>query len=176
MTLRQLLSTCIDTLALEIDLADADAPDVKLFVRLANFVFGEIATRKPLIDTVSVTSDTNGYVAYDAVSDRVHTVRGVSAQGVPVSYKLGVHGFTTDPLRTVTVEYAYLPGYCKLDSDVPDFGATVDERTLCYGINAEYCMVSGLYDESNLWRTRFDYAMTRAYDAPTRYVKARRLV
>lgn len=79
-------------------------------------------------------------------------------KGSKVNAKILPTEIITD-LKTVTVEYYYVPSYKKLD-DISDFqGTTITDRILCYGILTEYYLIKGGFEEANLWHGKYINAL-----------------
>ena len=57
-----------------------------------------------------------------------------------------------------TIRYTYQPKR-KTEGDDVEFPAFVTENLLAYGVAAEYCLQAGLYEESALWKEKFEKAV-----------------
>ena len=57
------------------------------------------------------------------------------------------------------VVYTYLPEVYELGDSIDDFDSRLTLYALCYGVAAEFCLISGNYSESELWASRYDESM-----------------
>ena len=173
MKLKELLTVCADTLGIKLDFDDPNHGETCLLVRLANFVFCDVAVRVPLYNEEEATSDAQGRIYYADLAERLHTVTSIKQGDRAVSYNARPTYIELMPNCKVTLTYAYMPKNVELSDELPFRDARFDERTLCYGINAEYNLVSGSYDEAREWQSRYEYALRRITEFPTRYLKGR---
>ena len=55
--------------------------------------------------------------------------------------------------------YAYSPEKVTLNSDVNTFNGKIVDRIFAYGLNKEFCFISGLYSEAESYKTKFEEAI-----------------
>lgn len=55
--------------------------------------------------------------------------------------------------------YCYVPAFATLNSEINSFNGKILDRIFAYGLNKEYCYISGLYEESNSYRNKFEEAL-----------------
>lgn len=55
-----------------------------------------------------------------------------------------------------SIAYSYIPPKCTLNSEVNNFNGKITDRIFVYGINKEYCFISGLYEEAESYRVKFE--------------------
>lgn len=55
--------------------------------------------------------------------------------------------------------YCYLPSFASLNSDVEDFNGKIVDRVFAYGLCKEYCYISGLYDEAESFKVKFEESL-----------------
>lgn len=105
---------------------------------------------------------TGGEVRYSKFSDnplKILSVKG--ANGNAVTAKIYPDKILTDA-GEITVEYLYSPSARKID-DESDFTYTViGERTVGYGVAAEYALMRGMYEQAVIYNEKFVDALKNA--------------
>lgn len=60
------------------------------------------------------------------------------------------------------IVYCYVPEKVTLNSEINNFNGKVLDRVFAYGINKEYCFISGLYSEADSYKTKFEESLKMA--------------
>ncbi|MBE5745764.1 MAG: hypothetical protein E7359_00540 [Clostridiales bacterium] len=60
------------------------------------------------------------------------------------------------------IVYAYTPVKVSLNSELNTFNGKISDRVFAYGLNKEYCFISGLYSEAESYRTKFEECLKSA--------------
>ncbi len=90
--------------------------------------------------------------------------------------------FTVTDKRIISYEgitkvvYAYSPDTYDLNSEVGTFTSRVSVGALSYGVAAEYCIVSGRFEEAVNWNKRYVTAIENLLTPKNRVAKGRRFV
>lgn len=72
------------------------------------------------------------------------------------------------------IVYCYKPEFATLNSEVSDFNGKLTDRVLALGLNKEYCYVSGEYDQSGVYKSKFEESLECAMRARKNIVMPRR--
>ena len=126
----------------------------ELLLQCFNLVENELALDYiPLVkqETLTLTDKKIYYEAFD--SDVVRIIKVADEHGASLPYKLFAAYMEVDAEKAV-VTYAYTPTP-KTMTEESDFQAFVSERLFSYGMAAEYCMATGLYEEAVVWDKKY---------------------
>lgn len=128
---------------------------VRLLVRCANIMLTEIAQEYlPLTDDCEVTAK-DGRFSYEDVPRRVCRITSVKDKdGAAVRFCQRSFSCNVSKDGRLKVEYRYLPATVGIGEDC-DVDPSVSEKTLALGTCAEYCMISGMYEQSEGFAERF---------------------
>jgi hypothetical protein len=150
-----------EVLALETfggDVAEADANTAKnleLLVRCLNLVYNELASDYvPLKHSEEVLVE-DGEIDINTLEKRLISVlKLANKDGKNVKYKVYPTAIKIEN-GTYDLEYSYLPNEVELTDSIEEFGGKLTERIIAYGVASEYTLISGLFDEAELWKKRF---------------------
>ena len=125
-----------------------------LLLHCFNLVENELALDYiPLVKQERLSAN-EGKITYDSfASDVVRIIKVTDENGVHVPYQLFAAYMQVDAEK-VNVTYGYTPKV-KLITEESDFQTFVSERLFSYGIAAEYCMATGLYEEAVVWDKKY---------------------
>ena len=126
----------------------------ELLLHCFNLVENELALDYISLIKQETLAVSKGKLAYESfTSDVVRIVKVEDANGVSLPYKLFASYMEVDA-EQVCVTYAYTPKVIVM-TDESDFQAFVSERLFSYGMAAEYCMATGLYEEAVIWDKKY---------------------
>ncbi len=140
-------------------LTDENANKKNTLLKCFNDVLFEIATEYyPLVKEESFDA---GKILFSAFSKTPLKVRSVFSGGENVGFALGTDYIVTEKQAgKVSVVYEYVPEE-KTESDSFDYEKTPYGKTVfCYGVAAEYCLITGRFSEAANWESRFKNALT----------------
>lgn len=128
---------------------------IKLLVGCANIMLTEIAQEyMPLTDECAVNAK-DGLFSYEQIPRRVCRILSVrDKDGADVKFTQRPFSCKVHKDGTLNVEYRYLPSAAVVGDDC-EVDARVSEKTLALGVCAEYCMISGMYEQSEGFAERF---------------------
>ncbi|MBQ8407210.1 MAG: hypothetical protein IJY38_04750 [Clostridia bacterium] len=93
--------------------------------------------------------------------------------GNSLKFKL-FHDFLKTEAGKIKILYSYLP----MEKDAfgeSDFQLLLSERALSFGVCAEYCLLSGLYEQANVWQNKYKDAIKAAMRSQkSRVISSRR--
>ena len=140
---------------------DSDGNDMNVFnafLRCYNLVETQIATDyAPLVceETIAVKG---GKVEYEKLSRAPAFIIGAfDSFGQKTSVRVFPTYFAVAD-GTYTVRYAALPVLKNINDD-GEVAQVITERTIAYGIAAEYCVQTGLYAEAAVWEKKYKDAL-----------------
>jgi hypothetical protein len=156
---------------------DTDYGDEAVYsgmMRSYNLVESEIATDYAPIVCEQKIACVNGKVAYDSFSrPPAYIIGAFDRFGQKVKIRLYSDYFTVAK-GEYTVRYAALPR-TKTMEDECELAASITERTVAYGVAAEYCVQNSLYAEHAVWDKKYKEAVAAAYRLrPTKRIRSRR--
>ncbi len=127
-------------------------------VKCANLVVNELCTEYlPIIYTQKMTPSNDCIIGYDAFDKELYQIRSIKdCQGANVKYRYlpsGIEVYST--LFPLAVDYAVVPTKCEFFDSVTLGTTQLTERIIAYGVCAEYCLLSGMYEESQIWDKRY---------------------
>ena len=136
----------------ELDKESAEKTETLLYCY--NAVEDELARYYfPLTETQHISSDAEKF-SFDGFKYRPIKILSVKANGKPVKFSVNTK-YLACAEENVTVEYRYAPDKKQL-SDVSEYdGYAVGESLIAAGILAEYCLISGAVQASQLWESRY---------------------
>lgn len=115
---------------------------------------------------------TLGRVEYKSLSKTPIKIKKVVRGKESVKFFLGCDYFETETFSSDNsgcVIYEYLPVERSID-DLFEYDKTAMGKTgFCYGVAAEYCLISGRFSEAENWESRFKNAIVCAAKPRKRY-------
>ena len=136
--------------------------DINLILSCVNEVLCDISTDyMPLKHSEEIVVS-NGTLSLNSLSKDFHKILSVYPSK-PYKIKQDVIYIENG---TYVVEYMHLPEIYELNDTITDFDHRLTIYALCFGVAAEYCLISGNYSESEMWNSRFESAMQVASRKP----------
>ena len=148
--------------------------DVKNLLQCFNLVENELALDYlPLFAEEEMETDT-GVIPFVSFSKRaVRIVRVMDEWGNAVPFKIFPDRIQISPQRA-RITYTYTPEEKGLDEE-PDWQRAASVRLFALGVAAEYCLMTGQYEESAVWEKKFKDGIEAVYRAtPPRAIRSRR--
>ena len=138
----------------------AQQKELNFLLRCLNLTYSEIASDYiPLLKTEKVLT-TDGKIVFSNLSKNLCEVKSLKDEnGFKVNYKLYPDYILADG-KNFEITYSYLPeALSSISSTLENFSKKVSEKILAYGTAMEYCFISGLYDDAQIWEKRFKDAI-----------------
>ena len=148
--------------------------DLRLILDTINIVLIKIATEnRPIVVEEEVTSK-NGKIAIDTLSQKLFKIKEISCGGVKQNYSIsGGNILVSDGIYTI--KYAIIPTELDFESSFNDYYGKLSLLTVCYGVCSYYTLIKGMYDESDMWKEKFENALNQNFaKLGGIYVKSRR--
>ncbi len=136
------------------EIPELENKEIEHLKKCFNLIYNEIATAYlPLLKTEEVVFVDN-ILPYTKLSKNIAEVRKLFSNGKNVSYTLEEDGLHAED-KKAKITYSYTPDDLNFEDEVFMFGGKLPERVFAYGIAMEFCLISGLYDDAEVWETRF---------------------
>ena len=140
--------------------------ELQLIIRCANLVAKEIACDYvPLLHTQKIVCG-GGTVPYDAFDKTLLEIKTWKVWQNAVGGGVGgnVNYYTFSDYVEVQpgeyeVSYTFIPETKGFFDDTDYGGTKISDRILAYGTAAEFCLISGLYDDALIWERRYKDAL-----------------
>ncbi len=143
---------------------EADQSVCDAILRAYNMVESEIATDYAPIVCEQAIHCAQGKYEYDSLKRAPVYIIGVfDGLGRAVDVKLSATYFEVKN-GSYTVRYAAFP-VSKDIGDECELPCAISERTIAYGIAAEYCVQNGRYAENAVWEKKYKTALAAALKA-----------
>lgn len=129
--------------------------EINTFVRCLNLVVGEIACDYlPLLkeEEIEVTNGKITYSDFDLML--IEVVKIVDINGKSVKFK-NFADYIQIPNGKYVITYSYIPDQLEFEDDMQQFYGRIPERVFAYGVAMEYSLLNSLFDEMEIWQTRF---------------------
>lgn len=152
----------------------ADNRELRLLIRCVNLVLKEVACDYiQLIHRQTMTA-VEGKIDYGDFEKTLLEIKSVkNLNGEDVRY-FALPDYVAVEDGVFEVSYAFVPQDKGFFDDV-DFGGTkAGDRVFAYGAAAEFCLISGNYDEALMWERRYKDALTVATRKTTEVIMPRR--
>ena len=145
----------------------------KKLLNAYNHVLSEVATEYVPLKTTSTFS--GGKVLFSAFPlAPLKIYRAEYLNGNVAPFTLGID-YIVLPDRETTVTYSYIPAEVTSTSVKFAYENTkVGKRVFLYGVAAEYCMITGRFDEAADWEAKYRAAIASAMTSGAKRIKARK--
>ena len=126
-----------------------------LLLRCGNLVHDEVASEYLPPETSETVTVKDGFLPYEALSERCSAIRLVTdANGNKVRFHARAHGASLAN-GVYRVVYRYLPASVGMEDNLTVDAGRLSARVLAYGVAAEYCLLSGLFQEAITWERKY---------------------
>ena len=166
------LTVCLllgnETLAKRIETieAESDDPEVKKLIAALNLITEELSEWTVNPEFSEELTSNNGKFFYSSFSFPLYKLKKVEFEGRSISFKAYPDRLETSTDK-ITVTYSYLFPKITSLSDEAKICSLLGERTVAYGVAAEYQLIAGLFGEAVTLRNRFE-------DGVSSYILSRR--
>lgn len=130
--------------------------NLNLLVKCFNIVNSEIATDYfPLITLEKISVKDGSFKLIDLQNDFYKLIKLEDKDGLSVCYEI-YDNILYVKNGEYNLVYCYVPQKLTLNSEVNNFNGKLVDRIFAYGINKEYCFISGLYSEAECYKNKFE--------------------
>lgn len=152
----------------------ADNRELRLLVRCVNLVLKEVACDYiQLIHRQTMTSK-DGKIEYTDFEKPLLEIKSVKkSDGEEVRY-FALPDYVAVEDGVFEVSYAFVPTDKGFFDETDFSGTKAGDRVFAYGAAAEFCLISGNYDEALMWERRYKDALMVATRKTTEVVMPRR--
>lgn len=137
------------------DASDEQNAEINTLVRCLNLVVGEICCDYiPLVhsEEIEVSGGKFEFSKLTKIAMEILAIR--DKNGDKIRCKLSP-SYVNLPDGKYVIEYSYVPAKLTFLDDMPAFYCRVADRVFAYGVAMEYSLLSSLYDEMDIWQSRF---------------------
>lgn len=135
--------------------------ELSLLLRCANLVIHEIASEYVHLKTSEKFVSQDGHINYSDFIKQPVDIYAVKKDDSNCRFKLYPTELITDK-GEIEVFFTYLPGKVELGGSLDFEEGKMNSRIVAYGTAAEYCIISGMYDESLIWDKRYKDSLFNA--------------
>lgn len=147
--------------------SDETAKKTQIMLKCYNDTLFEIATEVLPLETEEEVE--LGVVKFDSLSAFPQKINKIRKDGYSVKFYVGVNYFETDERGAGIVTYEKMPTEKTVDDDF-EYDKTVIGKTIfCYGMAAEYCLITGRFSETSNWESRYRNALSAVTPKKGRY-------
>ena len=126
-------------------------------VQSLNLCYSEIALDyMPLLCSEQVLVENNKIYVMD-LAHELKDVHSITSLDNNKSFKFVIYPdyIKTNVLGNVNITYSYVPEQISVNDNVNNFAGRLSLKCLALGVAAEYCFLSGLYDDAKIFDARF---------------------
>lgn len=129
--------------------------DINLIISCINEVLCDIATDYLPLKKTEIINVSDGVYQLSNLSNTFHKLISVNTKK---PYTVKSENLIIES-GTYELTYSFLPEIFEFGDTIEDFDTRLTLYALCFGVAAEYCLISGNYNESEMWNSRFENAM-----------------
>lgn len=136
--------------------------NLNLLVKCFNLVYSELATDYfPLITLENIEVINGSFNLNNLQNNFYKIVKLENEQGFVGKFEIydNILYIKNGKYKLI---YAYTPEKVTLNSDINNFNGKIVDRVFAYGLNKEFCFISGLYSEAESYKTKFEEAIKSA--------------
>lgn len=127
-----------------------------LLVRCFNLAYSEIATDYVPLKFKETIEVTSGYINLDDLKKKFYKLINIeNIKNKKTEYEMYSNKIYLEN-GTYVVTYNYIPEFATLNTELETFDGKILDRVFAYGLNKEYCYISGLYSEAESWKNKFE--------------------
>ena len=116
-------------------------------------------------------------VFFKDFSNKILSINQVTnLKGEKVFYKLFPTYIALYDDKPINVCYNYLPNKISLEDEIVVGSTLITSAVFCYGVVAEYYLISSLYEEAVFWRKKFEESLSRVMMVKNYKIKGRAFV
>lgn len=136
--------------------------NLNLMIRCFNLVYNEIATDYlPLVTIENINITTGNFDLKNLENHFYKLIKLEDKHGNNVKFDI-YDNILYVKNGEYKVVYCYIPEKVTLNSEVNNFNGKIVDRVFAYGLNKEYCFISGLYSEAESYKTKFEESLKSA--------------
>lgn len=130
--------------------------NLNLLVRCFNLAYSEIATDYVPLKFKETIHVALGYFDLDNLTKKFYKLIKIeNSKGRNAEYEIYSNKIYLEN-GTYTIIYNYIPNFATLNTELETFDGKILDRVFAYGLNKEYCYISGLYSEAESWKNKFE--------------------
>lgn len=133
--------------------------ELDLIILSINNMQEKLLKQKPLITKQEVKVNDNK-IEFSTLPNRLNQVLSIKSKNLKLSFKILDDFILVDmpsscSVKEVEIEYSYYLPKVESLKDIVNLDNLVKEHTLALGVASEYCYISGLFDDAEIWNKKF---------------------
>lgn len=130
--------------------------NLNLLVRCFNLAYSEIATDYVSLKFKETIEVATGYIDLGTLTKKFYKLINIeNSKGKKVKFEMYSNKLYLEN-GIYTIIYSYIPEFATLNTELETFDGKILDRVFAYGLNKEYCYISGLYSEAESWKNKFE--------------------
>ncbi len=151
--------------------------DRQKIVDCINIISQELAGGLCKIKCEEKFTPQNKRVFFKDFSNKILSINDVTnLQGERVKYKFFPAYIALYDDKEVIIYYNLLPKNVSFDDEIMVGSTLITPAVFCYGVVAEYYLISSLYEEAVFWRKKFEESLSRVMMVKNYKLKGRAFV
>ncbi len=139
-----------------------DNADFSILARCVNLVISEVACEYAPPKYTQTVSAVNGMVAISSLhKNMLEFICATDAYGNELPVKV-YEDYLKVPIDTEKITYTFIPERLTALEQVPVGDRRITDRVFAYGAVAEYCLISGRFDEAITYNNKYIAALKNA--------------
>lgn len=140
--------------------------EAELLLSCYNSVEAELALDYLPLHAEEVLRTTTGALQFSVFSHSPVRILSIkNEKGENVEYSI-YPKYVKTGAGTYTITYTYTPEKKTIDEE-GEFGISMPEQLLLYGVLAEYCMAEGMFEDASAWDKKYKDAIETVYKIGT---------
>lgn len=141
------------------NLSETEEKELDLMLRCLNLIVSEISTDYlPIYNQKQITFTGNS-LNLDSIDTNIFQITSLKDEyGNNVRFKILANEIKAD-VKNATITYTSFANDCTLDGEIDVFSTKIPDRVFAYGTAMEYSFISSLFDDAEIWESRYKNAL-----------------
>lgn len=136
--------------------------DLRIILDCINIVLTKIATENyPIITCEEIQVDDNKF-KIENLSQKLFKIKDIYCNFMRQKYFIR-DGYICIPTGKYNIKYAILPKEVGFDDELQYYAGKLSILTIGYGVCECFALIKGMYDESEMWKEKFDSALQKNF-------------
>jgi len=130
-------------------------------LRAFNSLIKSIATERiPVTKEEEIVFDCKGEFLLSNLVEKFHSIQTITGySGFVFASQTNDGKLKANYKGPATMKYSYVPADFSVEDEVGLFDGVINDLVYSYGIAYVYCEMSSLYDDSEMWKEKFEKAI-----------------
>ncbi len=137
------------------DMTDEQEKELDMLLRCLNLVVSDISTEYlPIYREKDITFTDGIMMLSDIDTDLFQIVSLKDHYGNNIRFRIFDSHISANA-NYAHITYTVFAKNCTLSGDIDEFSVKIPDRVLAYGTAMEYCFISSLFDDAQIWESRY---------------------